>query len=200
MLALLLPACGAAAATQRLLVGRWSLRPSARSIGVGVAVLSVVMMLWTWSTLAGSLRTSDYPAAWETARAAVSVDECAIAVLGDGAYTDPGFTDGRIVTDPARGFFGDRAVVSFDPQLKGIEPRPARTRAERWSAGVNDRYLDGQAPEADPRAASRAGIGWVFVNRPADRTGLADALTADGFTPVLVSDWAGLWQAPGGRR
>lgn len=200
-LAILFPACGAAAAAQRLFAWRSTFRlPAARSLSVGLIVGSVVAMLSTWSNLAGSLTTSEYPPSWEAAREAVATDDCAIAVLGDGAYTDPGFTGGRIVADPAAGFFGYRAIVSLDPLLEGIESRPARTPAGRWSAVVNDRYLDGQALQADPSLAATSGVGWVFVSRPADRLDLAEALTAGGFTPVVESEWAGLWRTPGGCR
>jgi len=191
MLALLLPACGAAVAANRLLDHRRNLGLAA--IGV-VAATSVA----AWIAFTGPIGASAYPREWTEARAVADIDDCPFAVLGDGAYVNAGFTGDRIVAHPARWFFGPRAVVSNDAEMPGLRPRPPETAPQRWAGEVNDRYLhdDGPAPRAAD--AADAGVGWVFVDRPVDRPDLGLELAAGGFELAYRSDRADLWQVPGG--
>lgn len=199
MLAMLAPACGAAAAVQRLLDARGgearALLPHAGRVLLGAAAVGMVA---TWLGVTSRVTPSEHPSEWRRARAAVEVDRCKVAVLGDGAYADPGFTDSRIVANPAKGFFGARAVVSVDPQLPGLAPRPASSPDQRWLAEVNGAWLRGSVPEPDAGSARAAGIGWVFVDRPVDRPLLAAALDDAGFRASELHDRAGLWRVPGG--
>lgn len=210
MLALLLPACGAAAAAQRLLDRRGpsdggTLQRAAPTPGtarpdrlVAAAIgLAVVGILASWSVVAATLRPSTFPDAWRTAGEVMAVDDCPIAVVGDGAYTDPGFTRGRTVAHPARGFFGTRAIVSTDPLLRGLEPRPGATAAARWLDAANGRYLDDGTFAATPSSAAAAGVGWVFVARPVDRPELAESLTSSGFEAAYSDELAAVWRVPG---
>lgn len=191
MLAVLAPACGAAVATQRLIERH-------RTAGRALVTGSVVAVLVAWGGLADHLEPSRYPAEWTAARAVTDADECAIAVLGDGAYTNPGFTGGRVVAHPARGFLGPRAVVSNDAQMAGIGPREPQNDSERWATATNARYLDdnGIAPTATD--AGEAGVGWVFVDRPVDRPALAADLSAGDFEPAYRTDRVDVWRVPGG--
>lgn len=195
MLAVLVPACGAAVAVHRFLSEH-------RRAGPAIVAVVVVAFVAVWADFSQRLVPSDYPAEWVDARSAADSDSCPIAVLGDGAYTNPGFTDGRVVAHPARGFLGPRSIVSNDAQMPGLRPRPAVTASERWSGSTNARYLDlsgetaGPAPDAGD--AAEAGIGWVFVDRPADRPLLVAELDAGGFEAAYASDRAGMWRVPGG--
>lgn len=199
VLATLAPACGAAAAAQRVID-----RPHRRrSLPAGMRSALVlgpltVLLLGSWFAFAGSIPTSSYPAAWYEAREAATVDDCRVAVIGDGAYTDPGFTGGRIVAHPASGFLGERSVISTDPRLPGLEPPPADTDAQRWLDRVNGVHLDDGRFTGTTSSAADAGVGWVFVDRPVDRPELAAALDGAGFEMHVLDDWAGLWRVPGG--
>lgn len=165
----------------------------------GVAAIGVsVLALLAASAVAGNLEPSQYPEGWESARRLID-DDCRIAVLGDGAYLDTGFTDGRVVANPAIGFFGDRAVVSGDTRVDGLSAARDDTPAQRWLDRVNGRYLaggSGAAPTPDDAAA--AGVGWVFVARPGDDPDAAEDLRDAGFEELQVRADGGLWHVPGG--
>jgi hypothetical protein len=169
-------------------------------VAATLVTLAVAVLLATGFVGAGRLEPSTFPLAWAAARRTVDQDSCRIAVLGDGAYTDPGFTGSRIVANPAGGYFGDRAVVSVDTGLAGLEQRAPRNRAEAWLAAVNDPYLRGHTLRPDVAGAARAGVGWIFVDRPIDRPEVGQALDANGFVPSGVNDRAGVWRVPGGCR
>lgn len=200
MLALPAPIAGAAAATQALAdrIGAAGIVAAATAAGAAVVAVAGLVLL------TALLPTSRYPAEWWAAADAAAADECPIAVLGDGAYTTPGFTGARVVANPARGFFGERALVSADAGVKGLVPPPPANRAERWAAEINAALLGGTSPSAvvgiDPQRATGAGVGWVFVDRPVDRPALASALDRAGFEPVVATDRAGLWRTDGGCR
>jgi hypothetical protein len=198
MLALAAPIAGAAAASQRWADGvrRRRVRPGhvAALPVLGAVVAAFASLVFT----TGMLTPSQFPREWALARAAVDVDRCRIAVLGDGAYVDPGFTGGRVVANPAREYFGPRAIVSDDSGVAGLDPRPPQAPAGRWAADVNARYIGAGGPAPKVSSASAVGIGWVFVDRPVDRTQLTAELDRAGFERVVRSDRAGLWRTPGG--
>lgn len=195
MLALPFAACAAAAAAEQA-----SQRRAATLVAPLVALALSAASFAGWMQLSNWVGPSTYPTEWHAARAATAADQCMVAVLGAGAYTDPGFTGGRIVADPAAGFFGPRAAVSRDPRLPGLEPKPARNSAEEWVASMNTTYLAGEPlnPLLDPETAAGAGVGWVFVNRPVDHQRIGLMLNQTGFSAVYETPRAGVWRVPGG--
>lgn len=190
MLAVMAPACGAAAFVDGL---RGAGRTRAVAVVVALGAATIV-----WFGITDRAAPTSYPAEWSAARAATDTDDCPIAVLGDGAYTNPGFTGGRVVAHPMRHFLGPRAVVSDDAGIPGIEARRATGDAERWARRANRRSLHGDGPAPRATAAGRAGLGWVVVDRPVDRPSLVADLADGGFAVVRVTDRVGVWRVPGG--
>lgn len=197
--------------------GKWSMLPVAAGVlltalavdrlrrrssvaSAVVAAVAVALSVWAMSTVTRHVQPSEYPAAWAAAAAAID-DDCRIAMVGDGAYVDPGFTGGRVVANPALGFFGERAVVSSDTGVNGLAAARPSSAAQRWLDSVNGRYLaGGTGIEPDTVTAAAAGVGWVFIARPPDEpTALADLADA-GFEQRLMADDGGLWQNPDGCR
>jgi hypothetical protein len=196
MLVVPFASCAAAAALDRAI--RRRPRPAKVFAPAMVLVLLAISGVG-WVQLTNRVAPSTYPVEWYTARSVTDADTCAIAVLGVGAYTDPGFTGGRIVSQPAGGFFGRRAVASRDPRIPGLEPKPPRSSAEAWAASVNGPYLAGSGVGVlDSRAAAGSGVGWVFVDRPVDHPMIGPALEQAGFTPAFESARAAVWKVPGG--
>lgn len=199
MLAVMAPACGAAAFTQQLIDSRLTeSRHRGFVLGSAAVALTLILSLVAWSGLLDQLTPSSYPKEWIAARSITEVDNCAISVLGDGAYTDPGFTTGRIVAHPAHSFFGPRSILSDDPRMEGLVPRTGRTAAARWSTSSNRRYLNNSGRMPTAADARRVKVGWVFVDRPIDHPRLARDLDGSGFHPVYRTSRAGLWRTPGG--
>lgn len=165
---------------------------------VSVFVTSVALSTWAMASVSEQLRPSRYPVAWSTAAATVD-DGCMVAVLGDGAYVDPGFTGGRVVANPAIGFFGERAIVSSDTGVSGLTAARKTSAAQQWVDAVNGRYLaggDGMPPAS--AAAAGVGIGWVFIARPPDEPAAVTDLVTAGFGLRFTAVDGGLWQNPDG--
>lgn len=198
MLAVMAPACGAAAFVDGLLERSTAERPHRRPVAYAVLVAAVAATAAVWLSISGLTSPSAYPTEWATARSLAGADDCPIAVAGDGAYTNPGFTGGRVVAHPARHYFGPRAIVSDDPGIDGIRPRRPDTAAQRWTQQVNDRWMWDQGRRPRSGDATAAGVGWVLVDRPVDRPHIVKELGRGGFEPALLVDRVGLWRAAGG--
>jgi hypothetical protein len=145
---------------------RWlpTSRPRASRLTAAVAVLGAAAPAALTPGLAwgvgGRLAAVRYPDAWAVIAGELAADQRgALVRMPFTAYLDPGFTGGRIVRDPARVYFGDRAVLSDDPLIAGLRPS-ARTAA---IAAALDRA------RTDDDGLERLGIGWVIVRRGSGR-------------------------------
>jgi hypothetical protein len=78
--------------------------------------------------LDGRLTPSRFPASWTAARDAVDAGDGPALLLPVGTYVDPGFTGGRIVAEPAAGWFGDS---SSSPTTRACRGSPPPTRSEQ---------------------------------------------------------------------
>jgi hypothetical protein len=161
-----------------------------------VALTATALSTWAMLAVTSTLRPSQYPAAWEAAAATID-DDCRVAVFGDGAYVDPGFTNGRVVANPALGFFGERALISSDTGVEGLIAARSSSASQRWLDSVNGRYLagsEGITPQVS--AAADVGVGWLFIPRPADEPLAVADVTSAGFTLRFSQPDGGLWQTP----
>lgn len=157
---------------------------SRRSVAVAASVLIVASPVALTPGLAwgvgGRLRAARYPSAWTAMRTQVDARPGGeLLVLPWVGYVDPGFTGGRVVRHPAPAFFGDRAVVSDDVGIGGLDAS-ARTSA-----------IDGALRSPAPaRRLAELGIDWVLAAEAdasvtAPDTGLTPVVRASGL--VLLS-------------
>ncbi|MEZ5233640.1 MAG: hypothetical protein R2749_13190 [Acidimicrobiales bacterium] len=133
----------------------------------------------------GRLAAVRYPAAWHDAdRVIATARPGSVLVLPGSGYTDPGFTGGRVVANPATAFFGPAVRPGTDPDVPGVAP-PAAV------AGI-----EGALASPDPRRGlTDLGVDWV-LELDADRTGARSGLigSAPGATPpIVVRDAVVLW-------
>lgn len=159
------------------------LRWTTPALAVALAVATTPSLAWG---VGGRLAAVRYPADWQRARDALGgAAPGSVLVLPRWAYLDPGFTGGRIVSDPARAFFGDVIRPGGDAAIPGLaSPEASRQAAAALDAG------DGGARLAE------LGIDWVLVLRPltpAEAPGF-EAPEQLGLQPVLSGSDLALWQ------
>lgn len=124
----------------------------------------------------GRLDATDYPPAWSAIQRElersrngdVNGDVIVIPFVG---YFDPGFTNNRVVRNPAKAYFGSRVVLSDDAQIEGLPPS---TSTRQVAAALRSREPG--------KNLAKLGIGWVVV--------ASKRLPTTEFDLVLqVNDW-----------
>ncbi len=174
-----------------VVVGAAALIPTRRWAGVIVAAALCGTSAFTLSRLAVVAPAVSYPSDWDRV-ASVADDGCRIAVIGDEAYMMPFFVGGRVVANPASGFFGSRAAVSDDPEVKGLYPRNGSDGAVLWVWTFHREIGEpGRRSYGNP---AEAGIGWAMVDRPARHDVEVNELEQAGFVLVFSTDQVGLWR------
>ncbi len=101
----------------------------------------------------GRLAAVRYPRDWHAIRRELDLHRGgSVVALPFVGYFDPGFTNDRIVRSPVKAFFGDRALLSDDAQVAGLEPSK---RSRKISAALTS---------ASPASAlDNIGIEWVIA-------------------------------------
>jgi hypothetical protein len=140
--------------------------------------------------LDGRLTPSRFPASWTAARDAVDAGDGPALLLPVGTYVDPGFTGGRIVAEPAAGWFGDQLVVADDPGVPGL------SASDPLGAAAIE--LIGTAPrERLARALHDAGFRQVVAVTEAGVSTVRDPVTGTdpvGFEAVLDDGSVVVWR------
>jgi hypothetical protein len=120
-----------------------------------LAVLGIVAPVALTPGLAwgvgGRLAAVRYPAEWDRFSRRIGPDERVIVVPFSG-YLNPGFTNNRIVRNPAGAYFGERVVLSDDADVAGLAPSARTTQLAAALTG----------PDANA-ALINEGITWVIL-------------------------------------
>jgi hypothetical protein len=121
-------------------------------------------MLWGMN---GQIRTANYPADWSIDNQLLQRQPGSgkVLVLPWHLYMRYGFTHGRIIASPAKGFFDREVVVSDDPEIAGVVPQVHDATREAVQQTILPSGTSGQqiAPQL-----GELGIGYVLLFKDLD--------------------------------
>ena len=138
----------------------------------------------------GRLAAVRYPPAWFELRATLDGEDNgraagSVIVLPFIGYLNPGFTNGRIVRNPALSFFGNRVRLSDNLGVLGLEPSTATLDVEM---ALND---------PDPATSLAAvGVRWVICG-PTDGDWIRDSLAERPCASNRLNDFEEVRRADG---